>query len=267
MIVRIGLSDIGAGHPTYVIAEIGSNHGGSLGRAFTLIEAAADAGADCAKFQLYREHELYPGRSTPYALPDEWLPELQHHAHEIGLEFICSVFSTETLAAYMEISPPAIKIASPEATDLNLIDMAAETGLPLLIATGACDWQQVADIALVAGHALDRTILLHCVSSYPAPAAELNLSVLTRMRTDYGLVGFSDHTYEEHTAPMVAVAVGACVIEKHLTFSHYSDTPDAPFALEPDGFRRMVEMLRLTERMLGDGDKRPMPSEDPTDRR
>ncbi len=266
--MNIGGVDVGPGHPAYVIAEIGSNHDGDLSRALELIDTAADCGADCAKFQLYRADKLYPGTITPGAIPDEWLPELQAASHRAGIEFMCSVFCSETLAAYMEIEPAAIKIASPEALNTRLLAACLETDLPLIISTGAMTEEQLRDLA----HLLParRVALLHCVSAYPPQFGELNLRVIGNMGDWYEapvVVGFSDHTLDELHVPTLAVAVGASIIEKHLTYSRAADGPDHPFALEPAQFEDMVDAIREVETMLGDGVKRVMPSEDPTDRR
>jgi N,N'-diacetyllegionaminate synthase len=272
-IVNIGNTLIGHGEPVYVIAEIGSNHDGDLDQAKRLIHVAADAGADAAKFQLYRADKLYPGTITPGALPDQWLPLLKTACHEAGIEFLCSIFCAETLAAYLEVQPAAIKIASPEATNLDLLADAARTGLPLIISTGATTWDDLEQLEdTLSDHALDPLgfadhVLLHCVSAYPADPAQLNLRAIAEMaETYYVPVGFSDHTLRTEPA-VAAVAAGACMIEKHLTLDRNLEGPDHPFALEPDEFADMIDSIRQVEQMLGDGNKRVMPSEDPTDRR
>lgn len=266
MTIEIGGVPVGPGQPVYVIAEAGSNHNDSLDTAYQLIDAAAQAGANMCKFQLFRADELYPGTITEHAIPDDWLPNLKAHCHIQGIEFLCSVFSTETLHAYLQVEPAAVKIASPEATNLDLLGEAAGTGLPLIVSTGAMDWLTL-DRTVEALWAAD-VILLHCVAAYPAPPSHLNLAAITAMADRYGLpVGFSDHTLDQTVAPSVAVAAGACMIEKHLTLDRDQPGPDHPFALEPDEFKTMVHAVRLAQVMLGDGEKQVMPSEDPTDRR
>lgn len=264
--MNIGGVTIGPGNSTYVIAEIGSNHDGDLDRARELICDAAEAGADCAKFQLYRADKLYPGTVTAGAIPDEWLPELKSACHEAGVEFMCSVFCEETLAAYMRVAPAAIKIASPEATNLRFIRACTRAGLPLLVSTGAMTSWQVDDT--VDFLAPSGAVLLHCVSAYPASVAELNLAAIPAMVERYQFrVGFSDHTLDDVTVPSLAVAAGACIIEKHLTWSRDAEGADHPFALEPAEFSSMVSAIRETETIMGDGVKRVQPSEDATDRR
>jgi sialic acid synthase SpsE len=263
--VQIDTRTIGEGHPTYVIAEIGSNHDGNLDTAKRLIETASRCGADAAKFQLYREHELYPGESTPGALPDAWLPELQQTCRDQGVEFLCSVFSLETLAAYLAVGPAAVKIASPESHDQQLLRAAGESGLPLIIATGASDNSDVTRAVLAAR--TQKLILLHCVSAYPSKPEHMNLACIPRMADRYRVpVGLSDHSLER-IVPEYAVAAGACVIEKHLTPDPSLPGPDHPFALGPADFRAMVRAIRRVESVMGDGVKRVQPSEDASDRR
>lgn len=263
--VTIGSRTIGPSHPTYIIAEIGSNHDGDLDTAKRLIQTASRCGADAAKFQLYREHDLYPGQSTPGAIPDGWLPELQRACRDSGVEFICSVFSLETLAAYLSVGPAALKIASPESHNRELLVAAGRSDLPLIIATGASDNTDVTRAVLAV--ITRQLILLHCVSAYPASMQEMNLACIPRMAERYRCpVGLSDHSLERCVAEY-AVAAGACVIEKHLTPDRNLPGPDHPFALEPRDFRAMVKAVRQVERIMGDGVKRVQPSEDATDRR
>lgn len=261
--IQIGNRSIGAGQPVYVIAEIGSNHDGNLEQAFELIRLASEAGADAAKFQFYRADRLYPGTVTPGAIPDWWLPELQACCRNHQVEFICSVFDGETLATYMAHEPAAIKIASPEATNRDLVAAACSWGVPVIVSTGAMTFDQT--LYLTRWRA--QVVVMHCLSAYPADPAQLNLVAIRKLAAVFDAVGFSDHTLEPALAPVVAVALGACTIEKHLTLDRTLPGPDHPFALEPDEFAQMVEGVRQVPPMLGDGVKRVMPSEDPTDRR
>ncbi len=263
--MKIGDHPIGPEYPVYVVAEIGSNHGGDLDTARRYIATAAWAGADAAKFQLYRADELYPGQDTPGALPDSWLPHLKRECENAGVDFICSVFSLDTLAAYLAVDPVAVKIASPESHNHELIEAATVAGRPVLVATGASTWRDLDDIA--ATLADEDWVLMHCTSAYPAPDAEANVSVIHRLAEEYQVpVGLSDHTLHG-PAPALAVALGASVIEKHLTFNRTLPGPDHGFALEPDEFRQMVSDVRKVRALLGDGVKRVTASEDPTDRR
>lgn len=264
--MRIGPLEIGDGHPTYVIAEIGANHDGSLDQAYRLIGKAAEAGADAAKFQFFDPKGLYPGRTTRGAVPEEWLPLLKSACEECGIEFLCSVFSRETLERYLEIKPAAIKIASPEATSEDLLWAAVASGIPLIVSTGAMDWTML-DRTVLALDGYQDVCLLHCVSAYPTPPEELNLRVISAMRERYELpIGFSDHSLSWEI-PAVAVTQGACLIEKHLTPERRLPGPDHSFALEPQEFQWMVDRIGATQVWLGEPEKRVQPSEDPDDRR
>ncbi len=271
--MRIGQREIGPGHPVYVIAEIGSNHDGSLARAEHLIRAAAEAGADAAKFQFFDPDTLYPGRRTEGAIEEGWLPILDNVCKSAGIDFICSVFDLKTLDRYVGTNPVAIKIASPEAMNERLVRAASASGLPLLISTGAMDWRdvEVAQHWIVEGDFSRVNVCwLHCTSAYPAPPAELNLSVIARMRdwVEPHLVGYSDHSMNGPGVPMLAAALGASVIEKHFTTAPANpNSPDHPHSVYADDFAEMVSAIRNAAVVLGDGEKRVMSSEDATDRR
>jgi len=261
--MNIGQHRIGV-DPPYVIAEIGSNHDGDLETARRLIRFAAQAGADAAKFQFYRGDKLYPGLVTPGAIPDKWLPALKASCALEAVDFICSVFCQETLETYLAHDPVAVKIAAPEATNDELVAAACAAGVPVLISTGAMDWDNIDALPML--H--DDVCLLHCVSAYPAPAEEMNLSVIPVIAMRYNLnVGLSDHTLHPTAAPVAATALGATVIEKHFTKDRSLPGPDHSFALEPIEFATMVDAVRQTWLMLGDSIKRVTASEDPTDRR
>jgi sialic acid synthase SpsE len=261
--MNIGQHRIGVDAP-YVIAEIGSNHDNDLETARLMISLAANAGASAAKFQFYRADQLYPGVLTPGAIPDEWLPLLKDHCTTVGVDFLCSVFCLETLVEYLKLEPVAVKIAAPEAAHWELVAAACVTGVPLLLSTGAMSWADIEAMPLL--H--DDVALLHCVSAYPAPAAEMNLHAIPEMSNRYGqMVGLSDHSLNPTAAPVAAVALGATIIEKHITRDRSLPGADHSFALEPAEFRQMAVAVRQAWLMLGDGDKRVTASEDPRDRR
>ncbi len=249
-----------------VIAEIGGNHDGSPDRAYMLIEAAAAAGADAVKFQLFNPDTLYPGKRTEGSIPARWLRPLSSFCESQGVVFGCSVFDVETLEQYLEIDPAWVKIASPEATNRVLLQAAANSGVPLLVSTGAMDEEMVDDTMDVLSGS--EVTLLHCVSAYPADPLEMNLAAIGAMRDRYDVpVGLSDHTTNFFEVPMLAVAAGAAVIEKHLTLNKQSPGADHSFALDQFEFATMVAGIRVAESVLGDGVKVVQPSEDPTDRR
>lgn len=271
-------------HRCFVIAEIGSNHNGDLNEAHWLIEAAAEAGCDAAKFQTYSADTLYSrlaprltemdsfqgddGRMTPHELisglemPRDWHKELAAHCAELGIQFMSTPFD---LAAVEELAPFVTrhKIASYDLTNRPLLVACARAGKPLLLSTGhaylgeienALRWIADVDPAL-------SVTLLHCTSQYPTKPQDVNLRALSTIAHAFQRpVGFSDHTLEINV-PVAAVALGACVIEKHFTRDRSQSGPDHGFALEPDPMSTMVRAIREVEAALGDGIKAPRPAE------
>lgn len=299
--VKIGEHLVGNGAPVYVVAEIGSNHNGELALARELVKQAASNGADAVKFQLFRADSLYPPNcgvvDTPmgsvdlfavfleYALPDEWLDELRLLAQDEGVTFLCTAFDEETLQAVEALGPAAVKIASPELNHLPLLRSAARLQRPLICSTGLCT---MGDIDEAVSTVRDewheaQLVLLQCVSAYPLPADESNLAVIATLSAAFGVpTGLSDHTIEPERTPAIAVAAGACLIEKHITLDRTLRGPDHPFAIEPDELRRLVDVVHqvdqldvpervawarreygapAVERILGNGRKEIQPSE------
>lgn len=248
---------------TEIIAEIGSNHGGDTGHAQLLVDAAAGAGADTVKFQHYPDT-----RYGPHPLTPQQLRALCDYTHGRKLGFLCSVFDSKTLGEYVrECEPQTVKIASPELTDHALLRECAGYGLRIILSTGMSTTSQILQaLEVIYNEADTKVTLLHCLSSYPAPPDELNLKAMLQLGS-YGDYGLSDHTLDPVVAPVAAVALGACVVEKHFTLDRGHEGPDHSYAVDPDGFRLMVDAVRMTEQVLGDGLKRVMPSEDATDRR
>ncbi len=284
---------IGDGQPTFIIAEAGSNHDGKIAQAHQLIDAAADAGADAVKFQLFRAEYLYPPNVgmvqtaageidffsflQQASLPLDWLAPLKQHADERGLIFLASAFDEASADALDDVGIVMHKIASPELTHLPLIRHMARTSNPLVLSTGMSRLGDIEDAIDAARGA--EIILLHCVSAYPLPPEECNLNVLPTLRTAFRTpVGFSDHTIDAIAAPCASVALGAHVIEKHFTLDRTLPGPDHPFALEPSALKTMVQKIREVERwneseraaflsrpeifpLLGSSIKQPVPSE------
>lgn len=270
--VTINGRTVGPGYPVYIVAELSANHGGSLERAKETIHAMKEAGADAVKLQTYtaetmtiesdREefkikgmmwegktlHELYGEAMTPW----EWQPELKAEAERIGLHCFSTPFDATAVEFLSKMNVPAYKIASFELTDLPLITCAARTGKPLIISTGMATAEEIreaVDCARSAGN--DQLILLKCTSAYPATPEEMNLHTIPDMQERFGVpIGLSDHSLEL-AVPVTAVALGACVIEKHFCLSRTEPGPDAAFSLEPQEFRAMVHAVRVTERALG----------------
>jgi len=265
---------IGEGHPTYIIAEVGSNHDGDLATANALIDVAAEAGVDAVKFQTYTGSRLY-SRSTPrfeylgeladepiqelldrLALPREWQPLLAERCRERGVDFLSTPFDREAVEELDALDVPAFKVASFEITDLPFLRLMGSKGRPVILSTGMADLGEI-DEALAALHeaGTDEVVLLQCASLYPAPAETINLRAMDTMRERFGVpVGLSDHTLGVHIA-VGAAARGAAVIEKHLTLDRARSGPDHPFAIEPPELRDLVAQVREIEAALGDGAK------------
>lgn len=245
-----------------VVAEIGSNWNGNYQTAEMIIAEAAICGADTVKFQHYPDE-----RYGPHVLSRDDLIDFSDKAVSHGMRFLCSVFNLRTLRDYVDaVTPTRVKIASPELTDHDLLRACGESGLEVILSTGMSTKDQVFE-ALNVLYDVDATVtLLHCTSSYPAPPDEMNLKAMKTL-SSIASFGLSDHSLDPTIAPVVATALGASMIEKHFTLNRFDQGPDHGYSLDPPYFAAMVAHIRCAEQMLGDGDKRVMPSEDPTDRR
>lgn len=269
--------------PVFVIAEAGVNHNGEMALALALCDAALAAGADAVKFQTFRADDLvvpgaptaqYQARETghvdQYAMLQALeLSRAQHaaiqaHCTAIGLEFFSTPFSVEAVDMLVELGVQRLKLSSGELTHKALVLHAARTGLPLLLSTGMATVPEIEEaVGWVAGvrPLLDGVVLLHCTSAYPALDAALNLSAMAHMEAVTGLpVGYSDHSLGIE-ASLMAVALGAPVIEKHLTLDCLLPGPDHSASLEPQAFGHMVRGIRRFEAMRGNGIKEPHPDE------
>ena len=263
---------VGRDQSPYVICELSGNHNGSLERALQLIDAAAETGCDAIKIQTYTadtitldcdrpefriEGGLWSGR-TLYELydeahtPFEWHPALFERARARGVTLFSTPFDESAVDLLEGLGAPAYKIASFEAIDLPLIAYAGSTGKPLIISTGMASLAEMVaarDTALAAGAA--GVVMLHCVSSYPAALEDANVRTIPDMMARLGCpVGLSDHT-PGTAAAVAAVALGACVVEKHFTLARADGGPDAAFSLEPDEFSRLVADCGDASRALG----------------
>ena len=271
MKVRINNRQIGEEEHCFIIAEAGSNHNGSLEQAKKLVDVAAEAGADAVKFQIYQAENLYskytPGFSylkgrNIYELiksietPREWIKELAGYCKAKNVIFLATPFDFEVVDI-LDKYVPAFKIASFEIVDLELIKYAAEKGKLMIISTGMANLSEIEDaINAIKTVGNEGIILLHCNSLYPTPVEVVNLSALKTMRTAFKVpVGFSDHTLGIHI-PIAAVAMGACVIEKHFTLDRNLPGPDHSFAIEPAELKEMVRCIREVEKAKGNGIKK-----------
>jgi pseudaminic acid synthase len=280
---QIGQRHVGNGEPVYVVAELSANHKQDFEKAKRIVRAAKEAGADAVKLQTYtpdtmtvrserecflvRGGTLWDGR-TLYELygeahtPWEWQPKLKDFAAELGLELFSSAFDPSAVDFLEAMDVPVHKIASPELVDIPLIEKMARTGKPLIISTGMATLEEINE-AISAARAAGATqiALLRCTSSYPASAEEMNLRSIPDLEQRFGLpVGLSDHT-PGIAVSVAAVALGASLIEKHLTLSRADGGPDAAFSLEPQEFESLVNAVRSAEQSLGQAQYGPTPHE------
>lgn len=264
---------IGGGAPTFLIAELSGNHNGSLERALATVDAAAEAGADAIKLQTYTPDtitlrsdapefrvpgegpwagrslwDLYDEAHTPYA----WHAPLFARARALGLSVFSTPFDASAVDLLESLEAPAYKIASFELVDDALIRRVASTGKPLIMSTGMARLEEIAHAVEVARRAgAHDVVLLRCTSAYPAADAAMHLSAIPRLASATGcLVGLSDHSMGT-VAPVVAVTLGAVVIEKHFTVSRSDGGVDSHFSLEPQEFRQLVTDVRRAEAMRG----------------
>jgi pseudaminic acid synthase len=272
--IKIGSRLIGPGQPVYVIAEMSANHGQAFERAVALVQAAKASGADAIKLQTYTAdtltidsnraefricggtiwdgrnlHQLYREAYTPW----EWQPKLKTVANDLGLDLFSSPFDATAVDFLEEMGVPAHKLASFELVDIPLIQKMSRTGKPLIMSTGMATPEEI-DEALQSAREAGATqiALLKCTSAYPAAAEEMNLRTIPEMVRRFGTpVGLSDHTLGI-AVPVAAVALGACIIEKHLTLSRSESGPDTAFSLEPHEFKEMVDAVRVTQKALGE---------------
>jgi len=270
--IRIGQRVIGLGSPCFIVAEVGSNHNGSLEQALAMIDAAKAANVDAVKFQNFRAAKLYPPNAgmcdylpikksiydimKSMEMPFEWIPILADHCKTRGLVFFSAPFDEEAADA-LEPYVPVYKIASYEITHMPLIRHVARKRKPVILSTGTADLDEVRQ-ALDWCHAEgnDDVILLQCTASYPAPLTSLNVRALVTMRETFRVpTGLSDHSRDALVGPMAAVALGASVVEKHFTLSNSLPGPDHGYAVEADELAAMVFAIRKLEQVLGNGEK------------
>ncbi len=246
-----------------IIAEIGTGHNGDIVRARELIDAAAGAGADFAKFQMvYADEILHPdtgfvnlpgGRIRLYdrfrelEMPLDFYADCADYCAKKGITFLCTPFGLRSLADLLTLKPSCIKIASPELNHYPLVRAAAASGLPLILSSGVSILSDIERAIALTDTVKERT-LLHCITSYPAPEQEYNLLVLQTLAPIFGItVGVSDHSLDPVLVPALSVACGGKMIEKHITLSRKDSGLDDPIALPPDEFAEMTETVRALE--------------------
>ncbi|MDI1289872.1 MAG: N-acetylneuraminate synthase, partial [bacterium] len=266
------------------IAEAGVNHNGELASALGLVDAAAHAGANVVKFQTFSADRLvtFTAAKAGYQVPHGRVGETQHEllsrlelsradhealiarAREHGIEFLSTGFDEQSVDMLIDLGAARLKIPSGEITNLPYLRHVGGRGLPVILSTGMSDLDEVSAALRVlesSGAKREEVTVLHCTTAYPTPSAEANLRAMATMAGELGVrVGYSDHTMG-HEIAVAAVALGACVIEKHLTLDRTATGPDHAASLEPGEFAELVRAIRSVEQALGDGTKVAQPSE------
>ncbi len=271
--IQIGNRRIGPGEPVYIVAEMSANHNQSFEQAVEIIYAAKKAGTDAVKLQTYTPdtmtiscdnewfrigkgtiwegqnlYSLYAKAYTPW----EWQPKFKEIANGLGLDLFSTPFDETSVDFLENMNVPAYKIASFELVDLPLIKRVAKTGKPIILSTGMATLEEIDEAVRTVREAAGKQIaLLKCTSAYPSLPEEMNLRTIPHLAEKFGLpVGLSDHTLGI-AVPVAAVALGACIVEKHFTLSRSTPSPDSTFSLEPPEFKGMVEAIRVTEKAIG----------------
>lgn len=276
--VKIGPNTVGKGFPCFIAGEIGINHNGDVEVAKRLIDVAHSAGCDAVKFQKRNPEKCVPEdqrdvlRETPWGTMtymeyrrkvefglDEYR-EIDQRCRERGILWFASSWDTDSVDFVEQFSPSCHKIPSACLTDRELLERYRSAGKPLIMSTGMSSMDQIRKAVDVVGR--DRLVLLHCNSSYPSEEAEINLRVMATLEEEFGVpVGYSGHERGLQVS-LAAVAIGACMIERHITLDRTMWGSDHAASLEPSGVYKLVRDIRLIEKAMGDGRKRVYPSEE-----
>ena len=280
--IKIAGHLIGPAHPSFIIAELSVNHNHDIERAKKIIKAAADGGANAIKLQTYTADTLTFNSNDAYfqitgtiwegknlyqlyeeaQLPWEWHEELFDYAGKLGLVAFSTPFDFTAVDFLEELGVPAYKIASSELIDIPLLRKIAQTGKPVLLSTGMGTLDELSEaVGTLRDGGCKDLILLKCTAAYPAPIKEANLATIPHMANFFSAItGLSDHT-SGSTAPILATALGARVIEKHLTLRRIDGGPDSKFSMEPEEFAEMVTAVRTAEEAFGTVRYAPTPKE------
>ncbi len=280
--LKINKKIIGDGHPTYIIAEMSANHGGDFDQAVKIVESAAKIGADCIKVQTYTPdtitlnvnsplfqiengtwageslYQLYQQAMTPW----EWQPKLKKIADNLGIDFLATPFDFTAVDFLESLHVNCYKIASFEIVDIPLIEYVAKQGKPIIMSTGMANIEEIEEaVKVIKKNNNDQIALLKCSSSYPAIPEEMNLRTIPHLKSTFNVpAGLSDHSLGSLSA-ILAIALGANIIEKHFCLSRDIKTPDSSFSLEPAEFQKMIEDIRIAEQALGDIHYKPTEKE------
>lgn len=276
--IKLGKRLVGDGYPAFIVAEIGINHNGNLAVAKQMIDAAVHSGADAVKFQKRTPEICTPAeqqkqmRETPWGyitylnyrqkveFGEAEYREIDQYCREKGIPWLVSVWDEQAVDFMERFDTPAYKIPSASLTDHNLLRYVRRTGKPVILSTGMSTMQQIREGVNVIG--TKDLVIMHCTSTYPCEPEELNLRMIETLRTDFpdNPIGYSGH--EVGLVPSaVAVALGACMVERHLTLDRAMWGSDQAASVEPSGFERLVKYIRVSEASLGDGVKKVYESE------
>lgn len=273
---------IGSDEPVFVISEAGVNHNGIVDIALQLIEASAACGADCVKFQTFRADRVAMDGAPKAAyqlevteksesqidmlraleLPDHCYPDLIKACQKAGIVFLSTPYNEEDVDFLVEVGAPGLKLASIHAAEPSMLRYAANTGLPLIVSTGMATHDEVQTaVETIRATGNNSFVILQCTTNYPSPVSDANLKAMTTMQESFGVpVGYSDHTETDVTA-IVAVSLGACVLEKHFTIDPTMPGPDQSTSLEQGALERYVKTVRAAQLSLGNGIKAPAKNE------
>lgn len=270
--VRIKNREVGEGQPCYIIAEMSANHAGDLGRALEIIHAAKESGADCIKIQTYTAdtmtidsdkeyfqitagtwkgenlYKLYQKAATPW----EWHSRLKEEAEKVGIDFLSTPFDKTSVDFLEELGVDFYKIASFEIVDIPLLKYVAAKKKPIIMSTGMASLGEIEEaVNVIRGQGNNDICLLKCSSAYPAIPEQMNIRTVKHLKETFNVpVGLSDHSMGSVSA-IVAVAMGASIIEKHFCLSRKIKNPDSTFSMEPAEFKQMVEEVRAAEKAIG----------------
>ncbi|OGW97626.1 MAG: hypothetical protein A2Z81_09705 [Omnitrophica WOR_2 bacterium GWA2_45_18] len=266
--IKVANRLIGEEEPAFIIAEAGSNHNGKLSQAKELIDAASRGGVDAVKFQLFKAEFLYAPQHPAFSIvkenefPRDWLAELTTYANKKGILFLASVFDREAVDLLMKTDTPAFKIASSDTVNLPLLRYAASKKKPIFLSTAMCNLADIYEaIEVIRNEGNEQIVLMQCSALYPTEPSQVHLRAMDALKGAFRRpVGFSDHSLGI-LLPPVAVARGACAIEKHFTLSRKMKGPDHSYAIEPDELKLMAQNIRTVEQSLGSLEKVMLPEE------